>query len=283
VTHRVDAHHHLWSLRRRDQPWLAADSPLRRDFGISELREAIDGTGIERTVLVQVLNRADETAELLSLARGEPLVAGVVAWADLTSPRLADDLAELAMQGPLVGVRHQLQAEPDPEEWLLRHDVGRGLDALATIGLPFDLMLRPPQLTPAAELVRRHPNMNFVLDHCGKPPTDTSDLSAWRAGMARLAGEPNVSCKLSGLVNETGGAARAVTDFAPVTDTVFECFGAGRIMFGSDWPVCLQAAGYRDVLAIAESALGECSPDERHTVWAGTAERVYSLAAPAAC
>jgi L-fuconolactonase len=144
-------------------------------------------------------------------------------------------------------------------------------------------MLRPAQLARAAELVRRHPDVHFVLDHCGKPSIGSDDLSGWRADIARLAREPNVSCKLSGLVNETRGAGWRVTDFAPVTGTVLECFGTDRVMFGSDWPVCLQAAGYRDVLALVESALGACSPDEQHAVWAGTAERVYSLAASAAC
>lgn len=279
MTTRVDAHLHLWDLHVRDQPWLAPDAPIRRDFGVADLRAAADGTGIAAGVLVQVLNRTDETEDLLRVAAGEPFIAGVVGWADLTSAALADELARLTDLGPLVGVRHQLQAERDPAGWLVRDDLSAGLAALAAAGLPFDLMLRPPQLEAARECVRGHPDVQFVVDHCGKPAISSGDLREWRAGLAELAAAPNVVCKLSGLVNEAEHASWTVDQLRPVVDAVLERFGPQRTMFGSDWPVCLHAATYRQVVDAVDLLIAPLTAAERAEVWSGTACRVYSVEA----
>lgn len=274
---RIDAHHHLWQLAARDQPWLPAGSPIRRDFAVGDLVTAISGTDVGSTVLVQVLNRRDETDELLRIAAHTPVIAGVVGWVDLTSPSVADEVP-----GAMVGVRHQVQAEPDPVAWLRHADTDRGLDALAAAGLPFDLMITPGQFAAATDLVGRHPDLRFVLDHCGKPPIASGDLTGWRAGLTALALRDNVVCKLSGLVTVADHAAWQVADLRPVVESVLELFGPRRLMFGSDWPVCLLAAGYGEVVAAVEALLGGLSPTEREHIWSGTARRVYRLGADAA-
>lgn len=275
MTSRIDAHVHLWDLQVRDQPWLARDSPIRRSFGVLDLRKAIDRTGVGSCVLVQVLNRTDETEELLRLAVRQPFVIGVVGWADLTSTRVGDEVRRLAELGPLVGVRHQVQAESDPTAWLLRDDVSENLTSLSDADLCLDLMIRPAQFAAARELVRRHPRITFVVDHCGKPPIG-SELQMWRDDLAELAALPNVACKLSGLVNEVRTGTWHIDHLRPVADAVLEMFGPGRTMFGSDWPVCLQAASYGQVVDAVELLLAALDPADQLAVWGGTALRVYS-------
>jgi L-fuconolactonase len=162
-----------------------------------------------------------------------------------------------------------------------RDDLSAGVAALAAAGLPFDLMLRPAQFEAARACVRGHPDVRFVVDHCGKPAIATGDLRQWRAGLRELAAAPNVVCKLSGLVNEAAHASWTVDQLRPVVDAVLETFGPQRTMFGSDWPVCLQAATYRQVVDAVEQLIAPLTPTERAAVWSGTACRVYSVEATA--
>ena len=276
---RIDAHHHAWNLGRRDQPWIepVAMAAIRRDFGPMELAEAVAGCGIGATILVQVLNREDETRELLDVAVHTELVAGVVGWADLCAPDVADRLEQLGHQGPLVGIRHQLQAEPSPAAWLARHDVDVGLRHLADADLVFDLMIRPEQFAVALEVVRAHPALTFVVDHLGKPPISTDSLLPWASGLRRLAAEPNAAVKLSGLVTVADHQTWTVEDLRPYVEVALDAFGPARAMFGSDWPVCLLAASYADVVAAVEALIAELSADEQRSIWSATARRVYAL------
>lgn len=279
----VDAHHHLWDPARRDYPWMAgaALAPLRRPYTLDDLRGQIATTpGVHATVLVQTVASTAETEEFLAVADGsDGLVAGVVGWADLTSPDLARDLARLrALPGGdrLVGLRHQAEDEPDPR-WLLRADVRDGLTTAAEAGLVYDLLVRPPQLAAAVELTGRLPEVRFVLDHAGKPPVAAGGFGPWAAAISRLAERPNVYCKLSGLVTEADWAAWQVTDLRPYAEHVLSCFGARRVMFGSDWPVCELAASYRRVTATAADLTDALTPTEREAVFATTATTVYDL------
>ena len=271
----IDAHVHLWDLAVRDQPWIPAASPLRHTFGPDDLRAAVGESPVDRVVLVQVINDPAETADFLAV--DDDLVAGVVGWADLAHPAVADALAELASTGPLVGVRHQALAERDPAGWLTSAPVRRGLAALEAAGLPFDLLLRPEHLAAAAVVARAHPSLRFVLDHLGKPPIATGAPERWATAFRALAAEPNVSCKLSG-VHTIAATDWTPAELDPYLDTALDAFGADRVLFGSDWPVSTQAASYAQVVAVAERACRALSPGERTAVLRDNARRVYGLA-----
>jgi L-fuconolactonase len=243
----VDAHQHFWDPATADYPWMTDE--LRRRYGPEDLEPLLEEHGVHGTIVVQARHSFDETRELLALAAATPFVLGVVGWVDLTR-----DVAS-SLDG-LVGVRHQVQDEVDPN-WLLRDDVQRGIAAIGEAGLVFDLLVREPQLAAAVETVRRHPETTFVLDHVGKRPRDDG---AWADGVLALAKLPNVTCKLSGLLTEFDPAGTA--------NRALEWFGRERCMFGSDWPVCLLAGSYGDTLALV---------GDDANVLAGTAIRTYGL------
>jgi L-fucono-1,5-lactonase len=251
----VDAHHHFWDPALADYPWMTDEvAPIRRRFGPEDLEPVLRERGVDGTIVVQARASLDETRWLLDIARETPFVLGVVGWVDLTL-----DLPDL--DGPLVGVRHQVHDEPDPE-WLLRPDVQRGIAGVGD--LVVDLLVRTRELPAAIETVRRNPGTNFVLDHLAKPPNPE-----WDGLFAKLAELPNVSCKLSGVVTEM---PRELAP--PYLRHALELFGPDRCMFGSDWPVCLLAADYGEVLDLV---LGVVDDRERDAVLGGTAIRVYQL------
>lgn len=278
---RIDAHHHLWDLSRRPQTWLdgPAMTPIRRDFTTADLTAAAARAGIDRTVLVQVLADIDETREFLAAADACELIAAVVGWADLRSPGVAQDLDELRSgRGGhlLTAIRHLVQAEEDPA-WLARPEVVSGLKAVAARGLAYDLLVLPHQLPAALAAVRAVPELTFVLDHIAKPPIASGVIEPWAGRIAELAAEPNVFCKLSGLVTEADPATWAVDDLRPYAEVVLEAFGASRVMFGSDWPVCLLASDYDGVVAAAAELTAGLGAAEREAVFGGTAVRAYRL------
>ncbi|MEU1010805.1 amidohydrolase family protein [Streptomyces sp. NPDC005890] len=277
----VDAHHHVWDLAVRDQDWIrgAELAPLRRNFTLADLEPEARAAGVDRTVLVQTVTVAEETPEFLALAARHDLIAGVVGWTDLTRPDIADELARLrALPGGtrLKGVRHQVQSEPDPA-WLLRPDVRRGLAAVADAGLVYDLVVLPHQLPACAAAARALPQLTFVLDHLGKPPIASGDLAPWAAGLRALAALPNTVAKLSGLVTEAAPGARSPADLRPYTDTALDAFGPGRLMAGSDWPVCTLAMSYTEVHALTAELTAGLGEAERAELFEGTAARVYDL------
>ncbi|MEV0704159.1 amidohydrolase family protein [Saccharopolyspora sp. NPDC050389] len=278
---RVDAHHHVWDLSVRDQPWITGEAlrPLRRDFLLAELEPQARAAGVHHTVVVQTVPDERETAELLRLAAGPGPVAAVVGWADLTDPAIADRLAalrELPGGRRLAGIRHQAQDEPDPR-WLCRPDVRRGLRAVAEAGLVYELLVTPTQLPAAVQTAAALPGCRFVLDHLGKPPVASGALRPWADDLARLAALPHVECKLSGLVTEADWQHWTVEGMRPYAEHAFRLFGPDRILFGSDWPVCTLAAEYAAVVGVAEQLSATLSQTERAAVFAGNARRVYGL------
>ncbi|MGB8941564.1 MAG: amidohydrolase family protein [Streptomyces sp.] len=280
----VDAHHHVWDLSARDQEWITGEAlaPIRRNFSLDDLLPEARAAGVGATVLVQTVTVAEETPEFLALAAESDLVAGVVGWTDLTRPDVSDALAALR-QLPggqhLVGIRHQVQSEPDPQ-WLLRPDVRLGLAAVGTAGLVYDLVVLPHQLPACVKAAQEHPELTFVLDHVGKPPIASGALEPWAGAVRSLAALPNTVCKLSGLVTEADPKAWTADDLRPYADTVLEAFGPDRLMFGSDWPVCTLAATYAEVVQAAKELTDALSATERAALFAGTATRVYRLRPP---
>jgi L-fuconolactonase len=276
VVNRIDAHHHVWDLSARSHAWLDAAkmAPVRRTFTLDDLAGHAAATGVTATVLVQVLPDLDETRDFLTLAAESRLVSGVVGWIDLTEPGASDTLA--ALPEGLVGVRHGVQSEADPA-WLNRPDVRRGLAAVADAGLAYDLLTLPHQLQAAIDTVSALPELTFVLDHLSKPPIAAGELEPWRGRILELAARPNVFCKLSGMVTEADWDSWRTSDLRPYAETVLEAFGPERVMFGSDWPVCLLAAGYDQVVSAADELCAGLSESERAEVFAGTARRAYKL------
>jgi L-fuconolactonase len=272
----VDAHHHLWDPVLADYPWMTDEvAAIRRSFGPDDLEPLLREHGIDGTVLVQARASLDETRWLLELADTVPFVRGVVGWIDLTDPDAARVLDELRGRR-LVGIRHQVQDEPDPE-WLLRPDVQRGIAAVGEAGLTYDFLVRARELPAALETVRAHPGVRFVVDHLAKPPVRDGSTGVWAEALGAIARLPNVSCKLSGLVTEADWSGWRREELLPYLQRALDWFGPERSLFGSDWPLCLLAADYAGVLDLLRAALDGLDESERAAVLGGTAVRVYNL------
>ncbi|HLL69625.1 MAG TPA: amidohydrolase family protein [Micromonosporaceae bacterium] len=282
----VDAHHHVWDLSVRDQDWIdpTTMAVIRRSFGVADLAGPAQEADVTATVLVQTVAVAAETPEFLAIAAApeNTLVAGVVGWVDLTDPGVGDALAALrGLPGGdrLVGIRHLVQGESDPR-WLTRPDVRRGLRAVADAGLVYDLLTLPHQLPAAVETVRALPDLRFVLDHLSKPLIASGVLQPWADDLRALAEAPNVAAKLSGLVTEADAERWTVADLRPYADVALDAFGPERLMFGSDWPVCLLAGSYADVAGAARELTDQLSPAEREQIFDTTARHWYHLTDP---
>jgi len=268
----VDSHHHFWDPTRHRYPWMGDElAAIRRPFGPDDLRSLLEDTGVDRTILVQTISSVDETSEFLDTAAANDFIAGVVGWVDLTSPSVAETLASLASDG-LVGIRHQVHDEPD-EAWLLRDDVQRGIGAVGEAGLVYDLLVRSRELPAALETVRQNPGVSFVIDHAAKPQIARGSWDGeWEEHLAPFSDEPNVACKLSGLVTEADWKSWTPEELEPYVRRVVGWFGPERCMFGSDWPVCLLAASYPQVV----DALRQITGFDVE-IFGGTARRVYRL------
>jgi L-fuconolactonase len=281
-TGRVDAHHHLWDPGRRAYPWMDESvAAIRRPFGVADLDAAAGPQGFEETIAVQAVSSLEETEELLDVAAASDRVAGVVGWVDLADPEVAATLATLRARPPgraLVGVRHQVHDEPDPD-WLLRDQVLDGLAAVAAAGLVYDLLVRERELPAARAVAERLPELTLVVDHLAKPRIREGAMQPWAGELAALAGHPNVACKVSGLVTEADWTAWTPAQLVPYVAHAAEVFGPERLLFGSDWPVCLLAAGYGEVVAAATEALDRAGlgPAEREAVLGANARRLYRL------
>lgn len=274
----VDAHHHLWDLSVRDQDWIT-DPPMgaiRRSFLEPDFIAA--APEVSASVLVQTVCVPEETPEFLAIAASSDVVGAVVGWTDLTSAGVGDALAELVDRPDgswLRGIRHQVQSEPDPE-WLCRKDVWNGLAAVGAHGLVYELLTLPHQMPAARRTVAALPQVEFVVDHCSKPAVG-ADPGEWAELIRALAAHENVTCKLSGLVTEADWKSWDVAALRPYFEVVLDAFGPERLMFGSDWPVCLLAATYDEWLDAARELVSELSPDEQTQIFSSTARRVYAL------
>ena len=228
---------------------------------------------------MQTMGVEEETPDLLQMAQTAPEVGGVVGWVDLSAPDIADRLAALR-QSPggeyLVGVRHLVQDEPDPD-WLRRPEVRRGLEAVGATGLVYDFVVRNYQLPAVVETAAALDGVRFVLDHGGKPDIANGVIQPWRSQVRELARLPNVAVKLSGLVTEADHRSWTAKQIRPYAEVMVDAFGATRTMWGSDWPVCLLAATYEEVVAAAEDFVATLSASERDDVFGGTALAWYSL------
>ncbi|TQS44081.1 amidohydrolase family protein [Cryptosporangium phraense] len=266
----VDAHQHLWDPRTADYPWLEP-GVLDRVYTQADVAEELRAAGVEKTVLVQAADNVEDTGNMLREAERDPTIAGVVVWLPLTRPAEAGALLDRWAGAPIVGARHLIHRDPDPE-WLLRPDVADGLELLADRGLTFDACAESPALLAQVPVVAAaHPRLRLVLDHLGKPPIAARGWEPWAGLLADAAAAPNVVAKVSGL--NTAGPAEA---FGPYVSYALEVFGPERLMYGGDWPFALLAAGsYAEIHAGLVNAI---PAQARPAVLGGTAERVYRLA-----
>jgi L-fuconolactonase len=271
---KLDAHQHFWKHDAAQYPWIPPGTPLHRDWLPADLAPLLAHAGLDGCIAVQARQTIEESRWLLALAAEAPIIKGVVGWVDLRSERVAEQLVEFSRDPKFRGVRHVVQDEPDPA-FLLGADFQRGIGHLHQFGLTYDLLIHEHQLPPAIQLVKRFPEQSFVLDHLAKPLIKDHTLSPWREQIRELALTPNVMCKVSGMVTEADHDAWKAEDFTPFLEVVTEAFGEDRLMFGSDWPVCLLAGSYDRVFDLADAWFSKLSAAARAKVFGGNAARFY--------
>jgi L-fuconolactonase len=275
---KIDSHQHFWEYTSTEYGWIGDEMDiLKKDHLPQHLEPILTANGLEGSIAVQARQTLQETHWLLRLATAHPFIVGVVGWVDLVAPGVTRTLESLCAQPKLRGVRHVLQDEPD-DQFMLRDDFQRGLRALEPLDLCYDLLVFPRHLPLACELVSRFPRQRFVLDHVAKPPIKDGRLQPWADDVRKLAAFPNVYCKVSGLITEADWQHWRQGDLSPYLDVVLEAFGPGRIMFGSDWPVCTVAGTYARVADAFRDFADTLSDDEQAAVWGGTAAASYQLA-----
>jgi L-fuconolactonase len=274
---RIDAHHHYWQYDPKVHAWISEEmAPLRRSFLPSDLAPLLKQSEFSGAVLVQVMQEEAENEWFLELAAQHSFIRGVVGWVDLQAADVAERLARFAAHPLFKGVRHQIQGEPDPG-FMQRPAFRRGIRALEQAGLTYDFVIFPHQIPEAIALADAFPNQRFVLDHLGKPPIRTREWELWAKQIMALGQRANVYAKVSGLVTEADWHTWQPADLKPYLQTALDAFGPDRLMFGSDWPVCLLAAHYEDVLRVAEDFFASLSAEEQNKVFGLNAIQFYQL------
>lgn len=273
----IDSHQHFWKFNPATLPWIT-DSlhQLKRDFLPSDLRRIYTEHDISGCVAVQAAQTVEETRFLLSLAESNPFIKGVVGWIDLKSNALTEALNEFESFEKLKGFRHILQDESDPY-YISHPDFQRGLDVIFSRGYTYDILVFPSQLRGALDTVSRFPNARFVIDHLAKPNIKHKSINDWRNLMVEFRGFPNVFCKLSGMVTESDWKDWKMKDFFPYMDVMMDVFGEDRLMFGSDWPVCLLAASFGEVKGVLEAYLSNFPKSVQEKIWSANALNFYKI------
>lgn len=274
----IDSHHHLWKYSAQQYPWISDQmSVLRRDFWSQDLQSIADENQIDGFVTVQARQSLAETETLLALAEEQPLIKGVVGWVDFASDQVERQLDAFADQPKLKGLRHVVQDEPD-DRFILGENFNRGIRALVGRGLVYDVLIFSRQLGPSIEFVRSHENVSMVLDHIAKPTIHAGGVDPqWESAIRELASLPNITCKFSGVATEVADPTWDIHTVRPYWDTVLDAFGPSRLMYGSDWPVCLLRTEYGRWVDTVRTLADELSSDERDEFLGGTAKRIYHL------
>jgi L-fuconolactonase len=273
----LDAHQHFWQLGRFDYPWMTSDlGVLYRDYLPSDLAPILRANGIKETVLVQASNSVEESRWLLDLADANSFVAGVVGWVDLMSPAVDVQLETLSAHSKFKGVRHLVESEPN-DDWLVQPAVLSVLRRLSSYGLSYDLLVHVRHLKFVAEVAERCPDLPLVIDHLAKPAIARNEFDEWSRALEPIARYPNIHCKLSGLVTEANWTSWETNDLHPYVDYALELFGVDRLMFGSDYPVCLLASSYNRVLELFQEILRDLGDADREKIFSANAARFYRL------
>lgn len=273
----IDTHVHFWDVSRFQYFWLTPKAGiLYRDYLPRDLEAEVAGTDVRSVVFVQANHALEENDWALALADQTPWIRGIIGWVDLTDRTGHAALGRYVRFPRFKGVRHLIHTETD-DRWLSRPDVQDGLAVLSEHGLTFDLVALPRHLPYLPAVIERHPNLKFVINHMGKPPLASGPLEGWARDLAQVASFPNVYCKVSGLITELPEGSWTPNDLKPAIEIAMKLFGFERLMFGSDWPVCLRASTYRQVLSALQAVWAQSGTEESAKFWRGNAIRVYHL------
>ncbi|MDN5211833.1 amidohydrolase family protein [Fulvivirgaceae bacterium BMA12] len=273
----IDSHQHFWKYDPQKHSWINDKmSRLKQDFLPTHLQKEFNANGVSGCIAVQADQSEAETEFLLSLADQNSFIKGVVGWVDLRSEQVEERLSHFAKFPKLVGFRHVVQDEPD-NNFVLREEFKRGVSLLSRYGLTYDILIYPTQMPAANKIVEAFPDQKFVIDHLAKPYIKKGTIEPWKTELKSLAAKDNVYCKVSGMVTEADWQNWQYDDFVPYLDATFEFFGADRIMFGSDWPVCLLAGEYSEVKSIIEKYIAALSEDEKSKIMGRTAQVFYGI------
>ena len=274
----IDSHQHLWRYLPPGPGWMGDGMEgLRRDFLIDDLRAVTADAGVTGTIVVEAERTIEETEWLSRVAASGDLICGVVGWAPLATPAAISELERIASLPKMKAIRHPIHDEPD-DQFVLRNDFNRGIAALKRFDLRYDILIFEKHLPQTIQLVDRHPDQVFILDHVAKPRIRDGVLPPWRKNIRELARRANVYCKVSGMVTEADWHSWSEEDLSPYIETVLEAFTPKRIMFGSDWPVENLASSYRQWIDTVRGAIAQLSSAERERILAGTAIEAYGLA-----
>lgn len=272
----IDSHQHFWNYHPIKDKWIVSSMKiLKRDYLPKDLKPNLDENGIDGCIAVQADQSENENEFLLNLAEKNSFIKGVVGWIDLTDEKIEQKLAYYKTKSLFKGIRNIVQAEND--DYLLRADIQKGISKLSKYKLTYDLLIFPRQLSAAIKLVKKFPSQIFILDHIAKPDISNSMSENWKKNITILSKFKNVSCKLSGMVTETKDFSFNDNDFFPFIDHIFKSFGPERVLFGSDWPVCLLAADYKKVVQIVKIYLKNHSKKTKLNVMGLNAIKIYNL------
>ena len=274
---KIDAHQHFWQYNPIRDSWISSEmSLLRQDFMPEDLAPHLIKNGVSGCLTVQADQSENETRFLLGLAGKYDFIKGVVGWVDFTAANIEERLEYWSGFDKLKGFRHIIQAEPDGE-FMLRPDFCRGISALKSFGFTYDLLVQPRHLPSLSKFVRRFPDQPFVIDHLAKPLIRKGEINDWKSGIKELVKFENLYCKLSGMVTEADLTHWKRSDFKPYIDFIIESFGVDRVMFGSDWPVCLLGASYDQACIILEQNTLGLSAADKIKLWGHNAAKFYGL------
>lgn len=274
---RVDAHQHFWKFDPVRDTWINDSMKrIQRDFYPQDLKPLLDANDLDACVAVQADQSVAETEFLLSLAWQYPFIKGIVGWIDLQARDIAAQLEQSAHNKVLKGFRHVLQGEKQ-RDFMLRPAFLRGIKALQPYGYTYDILVYPDQLPFVKKFVARFPDQPFVVDHLAKPYIKTHDIEGWQKDIREIAAYPNVYSKVSGMVTEADWEMWKEADLVPYIDVIVEAFGTQRLMFGSDWPVCLVAAEYQQVVGVVKTYFAAFTKAEQEQVFGTTATKFYKL------
>jgi L-fuconolactonase len=276
-TETIDAHHHLWRYTPAEYGWINESMRvLQRDFLPADLTQAMATADIDGTIVVQARQTLEETRWLLDLADANDAIRGVVGWAPIAGEEFPGCMEEFDGRAKLKGLRHVIQGEKD-EHYILREDFNSGIRTMAGSGLVYEILIYERHLADTIYFVDEHPDQVFVLDHVAKPLIAAGVLEPWAERMMELGQRENVFCKVSGMVTEAKWDGWTPETLKPYLDVAVEAFGPERLMAGSDWPVCLVAAGYAQWWGVLRDYFAPFSDVDRARVFGGTAIEVYDL------
>ena len=273
---KIDSHQHFWEINKFNYSWMDQKSPLRKDFVPNDLEKLIKENQIDKTIIVQAVPSTEETYWLLEMAENYDFIAGVVGWVDLTDPKIEKTLNILQENQFFKGVRHLWETDEDPE-WIINSGAIRGLKVIAERNLTFDFLARPNNLIYIPKIMNLVPNLRAVLDHIGKPEIAEKKIQPWLNDIRKISSIDNVFCKLSGMITEANQKNWRVEDLKPYVHHVLSLFGADRIMFGSDWPVCTLAGQYKDVKNSFDEILKDLDLTSKNKIFGENASKFYKI------